>query len=176
LTVAKADAHRDTRLVRKLESGNYLVCHEGDGAVREYDATGKVVWSFAVPLFDREPRPGHGPEAFGNQVFGAVRLPDGDTLITTGNGHSVLRVDAHGTIEWQLAQDDLPGIRLAWVTTIDVLPNGHYVIGNCHAGPGQPVLVEIDPVDKRVVWQLDVHETFGDSVSNTLLLDVATRR
>lgn len=176
LTVAKADAHRDTRLVRKLDSGNYLVCHEGDGCVREYDATGKVVWSFAVPLFDREPRPGHGPEAFGNQVFSAVRLPDGDTLIATGNGHSVLRVDSQGAIEWKLAQDELPGIRLAWVTTIDVLPNGHYVIGNCHAGEGQPVLVEIDPVDKRVVWRLDAHAAFGDSVSNTLLLGVATLR
>lgn len=90
----------------------------------------------AVPQCDHEPRGVHGPEA-----FAAVRLPDDDTLITTGNGHSVLRVDVHGTIEWKLAQDELPGIRFAWVTTIDVLPNGHYVLGNCHAGPGQPVLV-----------------------------------
>jgi hypothetical protein len=28
------DAHSDTRLVRKLENGNYLVCHEADGFVR----------------------------------------------------------------------------------------------------------------------------------------------
>lgn len=175
LAVNHPDPHRDTRLVRKLDSGHYLVCHEGDGCVREYDASGAVVWSFAVPL-DQPARPGHGPEAFGNQVFGAVRLPDGDTLIATGNGHSLLRVDARGTINWRLAQDDLPGIKLAWVTTIDVLPNGHYVLGNCHAGPGQPVLVEFDPADKRVVWRLDAHATFGDSVSNTLLLEVATRR
>ncbi|MBL8738808.1 MAG: hypothetical protein JNL12_20430 [Planctomycetes bacterium] len=105
-----------------------------------------------------------------------MRLPDGDTLIAAGNGHSLLRVDTRGTITRRLAQDDLPGIELAWVTTIDVLPNGHYVLGNCHAGPGQPVLVEIDPADKRVVWRLDAHTTFGDAVSNTLLLDVATRR
>ena len=67
LQVTKPDAHRDTRLVRKLTSGTYLVCHEGDGLVREYDPSGKTVWEYAVPLFDRKPAGGHGVEAFGNQ-------------------------------------------------------------------------------------------------------------
>lgn len=179
LKVEKPHPHRDTRLVRKLDSGNYLVCHEGDGAVREYDGeTGDVVWEFRVPLFGREPKPGHGPEAFGNQVFSAVRLASGNTLIGTGNGHAVLEVTPEGEIVWELHQDDLDGIRLAWVTTLEVLPNGHYVIGNCHAGPGQPLLVEIDPKTREVVWTFDHFERFGNSVSNTLLLDApkGTRR
>jgi hypothetical protein len=70
---------------------------------------------------------------------------------------------------WQLSQHDLPGITLAWVTTLEVLPSGNYMIGNCHAGPGQPLLVEIDPTSKRVVWQLDMYEEFGNSVSNSTL-------
>ncbi len=73
----QADAHRDTRLVRKLSTGNYLVCHEGDGLVREYDPTGKTVWEYEVPLFDRKPAGGHGVEAFGNQCFSAIRLVNG---------------------------------------------------------------------------------------------------
>src|SRR5262249_32942659 len=60
LKVKQPSAHRDTRLVRKLASGNYLVCHEGDGVVREYDAKGTVVWEYDVPLFDQKPRDGHG--------------------------------------------------------------------------------------------------------------------
>jgi len=176
LTVRNPDPHRDTRLVRKLDTGNYLVCHEGDGCVREYDPAGKVVWEFAVPLFGKAPQPGHGPEAFGNQVFGALRLADGSTLVATGNGHGVPRVDPAGTIVWQLQQDELPGIKLAWVTTLEVLPNGHYVFGNCHAGKGQPVLVEIEPSKKRVVWTLDAFDRFGNSVSNTLLLDGGGQR
>ena len=47
---ATPDPHRDTRMVRKLDSGNYLVCHEGDGCVREYDAAGKVVWEYKLDL------------------------------------------------------------------------------------------------------------------------------
>lgn len=163
--------HRDTRLARKLANGHYLVCHEGDGAVREYDGTGKVVWEFEVPLFGKTPRDGHGPEAFGNQAFAAVRLNEGDTLISTGNGHGVIRVTRDKKIVWQLKQHDLPGIVLAWVTTLEVLPNGNYVIGNCHAGAGNPLVIEIEPRTKKVVWTFDRHDDFGDSVSNTLLLD-----
>lgn len=43
LKVDHPSTHRDTRLARKLENnGHYLVCHEGDGVIREYDADGKV--------------------------------------------------------------------------------------------------------------------------------------
>ncbi|MEK6238957.1 MAG: PQQ-like beta-propeller repeat protein, partial [Planctomycetales bacterium] len=173
LKINKPHPHRDTRLARKLTTGNYLVCHEGDGFVREYDGeSGKVVWEYEVPLFDKQRQGGHGPEAFGNSVYGAVRLKNGNTLIATGNGHSVLEVTPDKKIAWAIHQKDLPGITLAWVTTLEVLPNGHYVIGNCHAGPDNPLLIEIDPKTKKVVWQLDQHSTFGNSVPSSQLLGV----
>jgi outer membrane protein assembly factor BamB len=171
LKVLHPDPHTDTRLVRKLASGNYLVCHEGDGAVREYNPEGKIVWEYSVPLFGKQPKPGHGPEAYGNKCFAAVRLPSGNTLISTGNGHGVIEVTPEKTVVWQLEQKDLPGIILAWVTTLEVLPNGHYLIGNCHAGPGQPLVIELDPKTKHVVWTLDQFDQFGNSVSNSQSLD-----
>jgi outer membrane protein assembly factor BamB len=164
------DAHRDTRLARKLDNGHYLVCQEGDGAAREYDADGKVVWDYPVPMFDKEAKGGHGPEAFGNCTFSALRLKNGNTLLTTGNGHSVLEVTPEKEIVWKIEQNDLPGITLAWVTTLQILPNGNYIIGNCHAGPGQPNLIELEPKTKKVVWQLDGFEQFGNDVSNTLVV------
>jgi hypothetical protein len=98
LTVDHPDAHRDTRLARKLENGHYLVCHEGDGTVREYDDAGKVVWSYALDLGGRPRAPGHGTEGHGNEVFGAIRLPTGNTLIATGNGNRVIEVNPDGKI------------------------------------------------------------------------------
>ena len=175
LKVDHPHPHRDTRLARKLDNGHYLVCHEGDGVVREYDGDGEVVWEFPVPLFGKAPKGGHGPEAWGNSVFGAVRLPSGNTLIATGNGHSVLEVNPGKEIVWKLEQDELPGVRFAWVTTLEVLPNGNYVIGNCHAGPGQPLLVEIEPKTKKVVWTFDRFDDFGNSVPNSQLLDIEGR-
>ena len=173
LQIANPHPHRDTRLVRKLDNGNYLVCQEGDGVVREYDGqSGKIVWDYPVPLFGKAPAGGHGPEAFGNQAFAAVRLKNGNTLIATGNGHSVLEVTPEKKLAWQIHQNDLPGITLAWVTTLEVLPNGHYVIGNCHAGPDNPLLIEIDPQTKKVVWQFDRFDLFGNSAPNSQLLNV----
>jgi len=168
LTVEHPDPHRDTRLVRKLASGNYLACHEADGMVREYDPTGRVVWQYAVGLFGQEPAPGH--EGTGNQVFGALRLESGNTLLATGNGHHVVEVTPEGEVVWNVSQHELPGITLQWVTTLEQLPNGNLVIGNCHAGPENPQIIEISR-DKKVVWSYRNFEVFGNALTNSQMLD-----
>jgi hypothetical protein len=160
LKVDHPNPHSDTRLVRKLATGNYLVAHESDGCVREYDSAGKIVWEFEVPLFGKAPRPGHGPEAFGNAVFCAVRLPNGNTLVGGGNGHCVLEVTPAKEIVWKIEQNDLPGITLAWVTRVERLANGNTLVGNCHAGPENPQLIEITP-EKKVVWMFKDFTRFG---------------
>jgi outer membrane protein assembly factor BamB len=172
LTLDAPNPHRDTRLARKLDNGHYLVCHEIDGVVREYDGDGTVVWEFPVPLFGHERADGHGPEAFGNQTFGAIRLPNGNTLVGTGNGHAIVEVTPEKDIVWELHQNDLPGITLGWVTTLELLPNGHLVFGNGYAGPGQPQLIEIDRNTKEVVWKLERYDDFGNEVTNSVLLDL----
>jgi outer membrane protein assembly factor BamB len=169
LKVDRPNAHADTRLVRKLDNGNYLVAHEADGRVREYDATGAIVWQFDIPLFGKERKGGHGPEAFGNSVFSASRLANGNTLIGTGNGHSVLEVDRAGKILWKIEQKDLPGITLAWVTRVERLPNGNTLIGNCHAGPENPQLIEVTP-DRKVVWSWKDFTHFGNSTPVVAIL------
>ena len=170
LTVKSPSAHSDTRNARKTAAGTYLVAHEKDGVVREYDATGRVVWEFDVPLFDREKKPGHGPEAFGDQVYSAVRLDNGNTLIGTGNGHGVLEVTPAKELVWQVGQRDLPGVVLAWVTQVERRPNGNTILVNCHAGPEQPQILEITP-DKRVVWSFRDFTTFGNSLPVAIVLD-----
>jgi hypothetical protein len=162
LKVNKPNAHSDTRLVRKLANGNYLAAQEADGTVREYDQVGKVVWEYELPLFGKTPTGGHGPEGFGNSVFSAIRLPNGNTLIGGGNGHCVLEVTPKKEIIWKVEQNDLPGITLAWVTRVERLPNGNTMIGNCHAGPDNPQFIEVTP-DKKVVWTFKDFTNFGNS-------------
>jgi hypothetical protein len=164
LAIAKPNAHRDTRMVRKLASGNYLVCQEGDGLVREYDAAGKTIWEYKLDLNNRPRAPGHGVEGHGVEVFGAIRLKNGHTLIGGGNNNRVIEVNPKGEIVWQVDQKDLPGITLAWVTTLHALPNGNIVIGNCHAGPENPQLIEISR-EKQVVWQYKNHSLFGNNLA-----------
>lgn len=163
--------HRDVRMAHKLENGNYLVCHEGEGRIKEYDTAGQIVWDYSVPLFDQAPAGGHGPEAWGNQAFNALRLQNGNTLIATGNGHSVIEVTPQKEVVWQVQQHDLPGITLAWVTSLEVHPNGNIIIGNCHAGPDNPQLIEITR-NKEVVWTFKDFEYLGDSTAASATVGV----
>ena len=146
LTVENPDAHRDVRLVRKTAAGTYLAAHENDAAVREYAADGAVVWEYHV----------------GSKVYSATRLENGNTLIGTGDGHSVVEVDPAGETVWELTSDDLPGVELAWITMCERLPNGNTRVVNCHAGPANPQVLEVTP-EKRVVWSFRDFRTFGDA-------------
>jgi len=170
LQVSKPSPHSDTRLVRQLENGHFLVAHEADQIVKEYDAAGAVIWDFPVPLFGKAPAGGHGPEAFGGKCFAAIRLKNGNTLISTGNGHSLLEVTPAKEVVWKLEQHDLPGITLAWVTTVEELENGNLRFGNCHAGPENPQIIEVTKA-KEVVWTFKDFTTFGDGLANTLVID-----
>lgn len=171
LTVDHPDAHRDTRLARKLASGNYLVCHEGDGVVREYDDSGKVVWSYKLDLAGRPESPGHGPEGHGTAVFGALRLASGNTLIACGNGNRVIEVTPEGKTVWSIEQKELPDITLAWVTTLQVLPSGNIIVGNCHAGEDNPQLFEVTR-DKKVVWTFKDFKNFGNNLAAAQVVNI----
>jgi hypothetical protein len=169
--VSEPHPHSDVRMAHKLENGNYLVCHEKDGRVKEYHQDGKIVWDYDVPLFDKDRAGGHGPEAWGNQTFNSLRLKNGNTLIATGNGHSVIEVTPAKEVVWAVHQNDLEGITLAWVTSLEVLPNGNIIIGNCHAGPENPQLIEITK-DKEVVWTFKDFENLGNSTAASATVGV----
>ncbi len=151
----------DTRMVRPVPGGGYLVAHEGDGKVREYDRQGKVVWEYALELNGLPESP--GLTGHGTKVFGVKRLPNGNTLIGGGNNNRVFEVDKSGKIVWSVESKDLPGIKLAWITSLDVLPNGNIIFGNSHAGPDNPQLIEVTR-DKKVVWTFKNLDAFGNQL------------
>ena len=105
------------------------------------------------------------------EVYGAIRLTNGNTLIAGGNNNRVIEVTPEKKIVWQIEQKDLPGISLAWVTTLQALPNGNIIIGNCHAGPQNPQLIEVTR-DKKVVWTFKDFKLFGNSLASAQVLDV----
>ena len=133
--------------MRPTNKGTYIVAHEGDLCVREYNGSGKVIWEYPV----------------GSQLYSAVRLENGNTLIGTGDGHRVIEVSPGKDIVWQVSERDLPGVQLAWVTMVDRLPNGNTWIVNCHAGAENPQVVEVSP-DKKVVWSFRDFDRFGNAL------------
>jgi hypothetical protein len=146
---------KKTRLMRILDNGNYLACAENPGVVTEYDGDGNIVWEYEI----------------GTRVYGAIRLKNGNTLIASGGGNSVIEVSPEKEIVWEIAKT-VPGtdITLGWMTTVQELANGNLVIGNCHAGEGNPQIFEITK-EKKVVWQFDEWDLVGNGLACWQVLD-----
>jgi photosystem II stability/assembly factor-like uncharacterized protein len=151
----KSGGRQHTRMVRKLASGNYLVCAENPGVVTEYNAKSEVVWEYAIKT----------------RVYGAIRLKSGNTLIASGSGASVVEVTPAGTVVWDI-KDAIPDakITLKWTTFLTELDNGNVIVGNCHAGEKSPQIFEITR-DKKVVWQFNEFATFGNGLACSQVLD-----
>ncbi len=138
--------HMGTRMARKLDDGTYLAPHLLDFAVKQYDATGKVLATFDTTV------PGDPQREIHSWPFTAIRLPDGSTHVNLTNGNRAVRFDAAGKIIWQLTNTDLPGAWLADPCGAQVLPNGNVVIANYGQRDAKlPKLIEVTP-DKNVVW------------------------
>jgi hypothetical protein len=150
--------HGQFRHVRMTKDGHFLVAHMDLGKVVEYDAGGKEIWSVAAP-----------------SAWAAVRLKNGNTLIS-GNQHGYVReVNRAGTTVWELNKNDLPGITLFTVQEVTRLANGNTLINNWPGGvpqEGWPQVVQVIEVtpEKKVVWALRDWNTLGPA-SSTQLLD-----
>ncbi|MDB5386707.1 MAG: hypothetical protein JWM11_2353 [Planctomycetaceae bacterium] len=139
-----SNSHMQTRMARKLASGNYLVPHLLAFQVKEYTPKGEVVHSFATDL------PELGGRAAENWPFTAIRLENGNTLVTLTHGNKVVEFDAEGKVVWKVTNDDLPGKPLADPCGAQKLPNGNVIIAS-YGTSGPVKILEVSP-DKKLVW------------------------
>ncbi|MGB7347816.1 MAG: hypothetical protein WBD20_26565 [Pirellulaceae bacterium] len=138
------NAHMQTRMARKLANGNYLVPHLLAFKVKEYTPTGEVVKEFAT---DNESLGGREAE---NWPFTAIRLDNGNTLMSLTHGNKAVEVDADGKVVWEVRQSDLPQKPFDDACGCQRLPNGNTVITAYHAKVGVK-LFEVTP-EKKIVW------------------------
>lgn len=114
LTTHVKGFHLQVRNVHKLANGNILAAHEGEGAVREVDPEGKVVWEYT------------GVQNTGE----AQRLANGNTLICCGTQKRLIEVTPNKEIVWEFRAEDAPELNLTWVSSVQQLKNGNYLVGN----------------------------------------------
>jgi len=152
------NVHGQVRHIRYTKAGTLLVAHLDLGKVVEYDKDGKEIWSVDAP-----------------SAWAAVRLKNGNTLIS-GNQHGWVReVNKKGDTVWEINKNDLPGITLETVQEATRLANGNTLINNWAGSrpfeewPSVVQVIEVTP-DKKVIWALRDWKTFGPA-SSTQLLD-----
>jgi hypothetical protein len=157
LQTRSQNTHAQFRHVRMTSKGTLLAPHLDLGKVVEYTWSGKKLWSVDAP-----------------SAWAAVRLKNGDTLIS-GNQHGYVReVDPEGKIVWEINRNDLPGITLYTVQEVDRLANGDTVICNwpgelpLSEWPSAVQVIEVTP-DKKVVWALHDYRALGPASTIQLL-------
>ena len=142
LRTSIAGYHLQVRNIHKLAGGNILAAHEGEGAVREVDPAGRVVWEYT------------GVENAGD----ALRLPNGNTLISCGTQKRIIEVTPDKEIAWEFGARDAPALNITWVSSLQRLKNGNLLVGNFLRGQeGKGAHAFEVTRDKKVVWKWDDH-------------------
>lgn len=136
-TTASDQVHGQIRGARKTAEGTYLVSFYREGAYREYNASGDVVRDF-----------GKIPGA-----IGAIRLPNGNTMIC--NGESVQELDSSSRIVWEFNTARDAGFTKARPGGISKLKNGNVIIKFYVSGTKVPALLEVSD-DKKIVRRISV--------------------
>jgi hypothetical protein len=155
LSTNQTGYHLQVRNVHKLRTGNILAAHEGEGAIREYELNGRVAWEYTGVTNTGE----------------ALRLENGNTLISGATQKRLIEVTPDHKIAWQFTSDDAPELNLAWVSSIQILKNGNYLVGNFlrgHEGNGAHAF-EVTR-SKQVVWTFADHRQFR-SVTTVRAID-----
>ncbi|MEM9647813.1 MAG: hypothetical protein AAF969_04980 [Bacteroidota bacterium] len=153
------NVHMQTRMARKLNNGNYLVPHLLAFAVKEYQPDGTIVNTFKTDF----------PEFGGRKVetwpFTAIRMENGNTLVTLTHGNRVVELDANGKIVWQIDNSVFEGDPLVDPCGAQRLPNGNTVIASYGAQEGIK-LFEVDK-GKNIVWTYNDHRTHHFQILTT---------
>jgi len=146
--------HPQFRRVRATAQDTYLVPFLKLGKVVEYDRDFKEIWSYAI-----------------KSPWAAIRLKNGNTLITDESDKLTREVNSKGETVWELKPEDLPAeYRFLNTQTCTRLANGNTIICSRGGGGKGPQLVEVTP-DKKVVWVLQDWSALGPATAVQILDD-----
>lgn len=146
--------HAQFRRVRYTAQGTYLVPFLQMNQVVEYDKDFNPIWRYEIPT-----------------PWAAIRLKNGNTLITDEKEKLTREVNAKGETVWELKPDDLPeSYRFINTQTCTRLANGNTIICSRGSNGKGPQLVEVTR-DKKVAWVLQDWANLGPATAVQILDD-----
>ncbi len=146
--------HGQFRRARCTAQGTYLVAYLSESNVVEFDRNFNKIWSYPI----RSP-------------WAALRLKNGDTLITDEHDSLTREVNPRGETVWEFKSSELPEAYqfTSAPQSCTRLANGDTIFCSRGSNGKGPQLVEVTP-DKKVVWVLQDWKTLG-SASAVQILD-----
>jgi hypothetical protein len=144
--------HPQFRRVRLTAQGTYLASLLKLDRVIEYDKNFKEIWSYHI-----------------KSPWAAIRLKNGNTLITDEDDVLTREVNSKKETVWELTKKDIPP--QYWygnAQSATRLANGDTIICSRGGKDQGPQLVEVTP-DKKVVWVLQDWAQFGPATAVQVL-------
>jgi hypothetical protein len=147
--------HGQFRRTRYTAQGTYLISYLSSSSVVEYDNNFNEVWRYGI----RSP-------------WAAMRLKNGNTLITDEADNLTREVNHKGETVWELKSSELPeAYRLVQAPqSCTRLANGNTIFTSRDGEAKGPQLVEVT-ADKKVVWVLQDWQDLGDATAVQILDD-----
>lgn len=146
--------HAQFRRVRYTAHGTYLVPFLEMNKVVEYDKNFNEIWSYDVP-----------------SPWAAIRLKNGNTLITDEHDVRSLEVTPDKKVVWEITPSELPQkYRYENSQSATRLANGDTILCSRGGHAQGPQLVEVTR-DKKVVWVLQDWTNFGPATAVQILDD-----
>ena len=152
---AGTGVHGQFRRFRMTAAGTYLAPFLELGKIVEYDKDFNEIWSYKIP-----------------SPWAAVRLHNGDTLITDERDRCTREVNPKGETVWEfnLATDVPPGLKFVDSQSCTRLANGNTVLCSRGNGGTADQLIEVTP-DKKVGWALKDWTDLGPASAVQMLDD-----
>jgi len=154
--------HPQFRRIRMTADGDYLVPYLNLHKVVEYDKDFNVVWTFTT---------NDVPPDLKFSAWAAIRLKNGNTLISDESGNATIEVNHDKKIVWLLKNSDLPEQyqMKSPPQSCTRVANGDTILCS-RGGDGKPQIVEVTP-DKKVVWVLEDYKDLGPATAVQILDD-----
>jgi hypothetical protein len=144
--------HAQFRRVRYTAQGTYLVPFLEMSKVVEYDKNFNEVWSYNIP-----------------SPWAAVRLRNGNTMITDEHDVLTREVNRAGETVWEVRNTDIPEqYRYGNAQSATRLANGNTIVCSRGGKNHGPQLVEVTP-EKKVVWVLQDWKDLGPATAVQVL-------
>ena len=137
------------KTVRKLSDGGYVISACAQNKVYILNQKGMVTRTINLEKIELPTKI--------RRIHGVEVLENGNVLIGTGYGSSLIEIDKKDKVVWSLIPDDLPTVGLKYVGGFVVRDNGNIIVAAYNSG--YPMF-EINR-EKQLVWKVRRDKELG---------------
>jgi len=138
----RSEQRLQMKTVRKLDDGGYIISACAQNKVYILNKGGMVIRTINLSNIELPSKV--------RRIHGVELLENGNVLIGTGYGSSLIEINPKDEVVWSLTADDIPAVGLKYVGGFVIRDNGNIIVAAYNSAFP---MFEIDR-DKNVIWKV----------------------